>query len=353
MKQMPNRTVHRVHFEDFGGAEFERLVFAYHVRAGWSDLAWYGQTGSDQGRDIIGAEPFDAAPPRRTVIQCVNRNALVQVKAEQDMGKAVAAPTGRPDAFRFVCRSSVSAERRDAVTVSARRLGVSHVTVWSGVEFEENLRLRGEDLLRRFCAGETFPDGEKELRHFADDFPSMTDGEALHLMAAVFDRPAFTTPFQEESSLPAFLQAIEDTIRALNTGVWHTREGVEIRRIPSLHHLRDARTRAGVAKAVQLVDELRRVFVARRRDGGIKPCGCGQESCPVFMVKPDTAAELDRTRRRALAAFRVVTLEVRGHLAERAARAVPGDLGRILAEAGTTTSIPGDELPEGWPDSHG
>lgn len=171
MKQMPNRTVHRVHFEDFDGAEFERLVFAYHVRAGWSDLAWYGQTGSDQGRDIIGVEPFDAAPPRRTVIQCVNRNALTQVKAEQDMGKAVAAPTGRPDAFRFVCRSSVSAERRDAVTAAARGLGVSHVTIWSGVEFEENLRLRGEDLLRRFCAGETFPDGEEELRRFADDFP--------------------------------------------------------------------------------------------------------------------------------------------------------------------------------------
>lgn len=145
----------------------------------------------------------------------------------------------------------------------------------------------------------------------------MTDGEALHLMAAVFDRPAFVTPFQEESSLPAFLQAIEDTIRALNTGVWHTREGVEIRRIPSLHHLRDARTRAGDANAVQLVDELRRVFVARRRDGSIKPCGCGQESCPVFMVQPRAAVELDRTRMRALDAFHIVVLDARSDLAKR------------------------------------
>lgn len=47
MRQMPNRTVRSVHFKDFSGAEFERLVFAYHVRVGWSDLAWYGQTGSD------------------------------------------------------------------------------------------------------------------------------------------------------------------------------------------------------------------------------------------------------------------------------------------------------------------
>lgn len=52
-------------------------------------------------------------------------------------------------------------------------------------------------------------------------------------------------------------------------------------------------------------------------------------------------------------AERVATLKAHGHLVERAARAVPGDLGRILAKAGAVTSIPGDELPEGWPDNHG
>lgn len=307
MSRTPNSTVHRMHFEDFGGAEFERLVFAYHLRAGWSDLAWHGQTGGDQGRDIIGAEPLDGAPLRRTVIQCVNRGTLAQVKAEADMGKAVAAPTGRPDAFRFVCRGNVSSERRDAVAAAARRLGVPHVAVWSGAEFEENLRLRGADLLRRFCAGEAFPDDAGALRRFVDDFPGIGDDEALRLMAAVLDRPVFTTPFQEESSLPAFQQALEDTIRALNTGVWHTREGAEIRRIPSLHHLRDPRARDGVTKAVRHVDELRRAFVARLRDGGVTPCSCGKASCPVFTVQPGVAAELDRIRRRALAAFRAVS----------------------------------------------
>ena len=52
------------------------------------------------------------------------------------------------------------------------------------------------------------------------------------------------------------------------------------------------------------------------------------------------------------AAEKVATLKARGYLAERAARATPGDLGRILAKAGTATPIPGDELPEGWPNSH-
>jgi hypothetical protein len=41
------RTVRPIHFEDYCGAEFERLVFAYHLRDGRTDLAWvFGQTGS-------------------------------------------------------------------------------------------------------------------------------------------------------------------------------------------------------------------------------------------------------------------------------------------------------------------
>ena len=51
------------------------------------------------------------------------------------------------------------------------------------------------------------------------------------------------------------------------------------------------------------------------------------------------------------AAEKVAALKARGYLAERAARATPGDLGRVLAKAGTATLIPGDELPEGWPES--
>jgi N-acetylglutamate synthase/N-acetylornithine aminotransferase len=48
------------------------------------------------------------------------------------------------------------------------------------------------------------------------------------------------------------------------------------------------------------------------------------------------------------AAEKVATLKARATLAERAARATPGDFGRILAAAGTATPIPGDELPETW-----
>lgn len=297
------RTVQRVHFEDFGGPEFERLVFAYHLRAGWRDVAWYGQTGSDLGRDIVGTELFDDRPSRRTVIQCVNRAGLTNAKAKTDMKKAVGAPTGVPDAFKFVCRGAVSSERRDAISTAGRQLGLKFVDIWSGVEFEEALRLRAEFLLQRFVEGVVFPDAEADLRRFVDDFPDLSDDDALRMMAAVFDRPAFRTPFAAESQLPAFQQAIEDTIRALNTGVWRTRDGAEIRRIPSLHNVRDEHIRAGLARVVRELDEVRRLFKLHLTHGGVQHCSCGDPSCPTFIVQPHAAKELDRARSVALSTF--------------------------------------------------
>lgn len=299
-------TVHPIHFEDYSGLQFERLVYAYHVRAGWRDLIWHGQSGGDQGRDITGIEPFDDQPARRTIIQCANRDTLTLAKAKGDMAKAVKAAGGRPDAFKFVSRGAVSDTSRVRIEQAAASLGVAHVTIWSGVEFEENLRLRAEYLLHRFVRGIEFPDADADIRKFVDDFPDLSDTDALQLMAAVFDRPAFRTPFQQESSLPAFQQAIEDTVGALNTGVWRTRDGDEIRRIPSVHHLRDRRTRAVLEKVIRQVDELRRVFVARLKEGEIKHCGCGRPDCPTYMLTHRVVDELDAARRKVLATFHSV-----------------------------------------------
>lgn len=48
------------------------------------------------------------------------------------------------------------------------------------------------------------------------------------------------------------------------------------------------------------------------------------------------------------AAEKVAALKARKYLEDRAARAVPGEMGRLLAKAGTATPLPGDEVPEGW-----
>jgi len=298
------RTVRPIHFEDFSGSEFERLVFAYHLCDGWTDLAWFGQTGSDQGRDIVGTRPFDDQPDERTVIQCVNRGSLTQAKAEKDMAAAVNAVTGKPDAFKFVCRGNVSAQRRDEVRSAAAKLGVPKVAIWSGAEFEEHLRLRAEFLLQRLVEGVPFPDSEVELRNFVDTFPDVDDEQALAMLARAFDRPAFRTPFQQESNLNAFQQAIDDTIRVLSTGIWQTREGVEIHRLPSLHHIRDAGIRSALELTVRELDQLRRRFKMLLSSGEIRPCGCGNPTCPTFMLTDAAAREMDRARDRVLAAFR-------------------------------------------------
>ena len=48
---LPAKYVQPIHFEDFDGLQFERLVFAYHARADkWRSIEWYGQSGSDLGR---------------------------------------------------------------------------------------------------------------------------------------------------------------------------------------------------------------------------------------------------------------------------------------------------------------
>ena len=303
---MATITVSPVHFEDYSGIQFERLVFAYHLRAGWHDLIWHGQSGGDQGRDISGIEPFDDQPARKTIIQCANRDTLTLAKAKSDMSKSIKATGSVPDVFKFVSRGAVSDAGRTRIEQAAASLGVRHVTIWSGVEFEENLRLRAEYLLHRFVQGVEFPDVEADIQKFTDDFPDLSDADVLQLMAAVFDRPAFRTPFQQESSLPAFQKAIEDTIGALNTGLWRTREGIEIRRIPSIHHLKNQRIQTVMGRVVRQVDQLRRIFVTRLKEGEIRPCGCGQPDCPTFMLTQRVADELDDARQRILTTFQSV-----------------------------------------------
>ena len=84
---LPAKYVQPVHFEDFDGAQFERLVFAYHARTDkWRSLEWYGQVGSDLGRDIWGIRGEVTGGTESVCVQCVNRGRLTFAKAEADLG---------------------------------------------------------------------------------------------------------------------------------------------------------------------------------------------------------------------------------------------------------------------------
>src|SRR5689334_1823568 len=104
--------VNPVHFEDFDGHNFERLVFAYHCRREeWQSLEWYGQVGADLGRDIWGVSRSSES----ICIQCVNRSSLTLKKVQGYLAKIARAPLGIPDRFRIVTRSQVSAPLRDKI----------------------------------------------------------------------------------------------------------------------------------------------------------------------------------------------------------------------------------------------
>src|SRR5216117_4497299 len=107
---MPNRIVQPVHFEDFDGRH-ERLVFAYLLRTdNWQTIDWYGQSGSDSGRDIWGIWETDAYPQGQKIcIQCANVRSLTYKKVREDLDKVLARPNGKPDVFVVVAGGSVSA----------------------------------------------------------------------------------------------------------------------------------------------------------------------------------------------------------------------------------------------------
>jgi hypothetical protein len=302
---MPNRVVQPIHFEDFDGHQFERLVFAYLWRTGtWQSLDWYGQAGGDSGRDIWGVREQDGNPHTQKVCyQCANLKSLSYKKVQDDVEKVLGCPNGKPDIFIIVAGGVVSAALKDKAKKLCEQKQIDKCEVWSGKEFEERLRANGESLLKRFIEGKLFPESPAELCKFSESILASSDKETLAVMASLFDRPAFYTPFQGESSVPDFKKAITDTIEALNTGICRLRDGTEIRRIPSRHTLQSTETKRALARIERMLVELRAQYDEYLRTGDIRPCGCDSIDCPVFMCSPRAVQEMDRMRMALLNAF--------------------------------------------------
>ncbi|MDB5325904.1 MAG: hypothetical protein JWM57_1473 [Phycisphaerales bacterium] len=148
------KAVQPIHFDDFSGHQFERLVFAFLLRTEkWRTLEWYGQSGSDGGRDIWG-ERDDG---KTVCTLCANWKALTASKIIDDLNKIACATKGSPDVAWAVCGGSVSAATRDKVKEHAKNIGIAEFHIWSGQEFEERLRRDAQALLKRFVNGEAFP----------------------------------------------------------------------------------------------------------------------------------------------------------------------------------------------------
>ncbi len=300
--------VHRIHFEDYDGTTFERLVFAFLLRTNdWISLDWYGQTGSDSGRDIWGLRESDRFPNgQRICALCANWQKLTKAKAKSDLAKLRKSPSGFPDKCIVISGGVISAKLRDAIKNEASKVAIHECEVWSGPEFEERLRDKAESLLKRFFGGEAFPDSSKELQLFVGSVQVDNDEERLALMSSLFDRPAFYTPFHQESSVPAFKKAITDTIEALGTGVHRLRDGTEIRRIPSRHQIQSPATKKELGSIEKQLAKLRTTYESLVKAGEIRPCGCNVPECSVFHPTHSAIQQMDQIRSEILDSFRKI-----------------------------------------------
>lgn len=299
-------TVHPLDFSQLPGADFERLVFAFLWRRWpWSQLDWYGQLGDDQGRDIWGHRENDWGKPELVVVACANWQRLTFNKAKKDIDKIMAGPHGSPAHLIVVAGGKVSSDLKTRVTNYAKLVGIPKAEVWSGPEFEELLRHHADSVLRRFLSGEVLPDESLALRSFVAATPS-DEEEAMRILGRLVDRPAFTTPFHMESSLPGFRRAISDTIEAINTGIYRTRDGTIISRLPSKGDFSNPEIRGQLDIIASELNRLRMTFDGYIRSGSVRPCGCGEPDCPVFEIKPEAARDLNDRREIILNAVRHV-----------------------------------------------
>jgi len=156
-------SVQPIHFEDRSGQEFERLAFAYILRVEeWDTIDWYGQLGSDRGRDIWGV--LSNRRWNSTVCyQCANRQNLVFNKAKEDLDKICAGQNQIPSKFVLIVGGKVSANMKTRIATYAGGKGISSAEVWSGSEFEERLRRDTPSLIQRFCNGVVFPEIVSDL----------------------------------------------------------------------------------------------------------------------------------------------------------------------------------------------
>lgn len=140
-----------------------------------------------------------------------------------------------------------------------------------------------------------------QLDRFVAQSLPLSDVDVARALLAGLDRPAFRTPFHQESSLPRFRAAIAETISAINTG--KTPSGTQL---PSKADVRDPAMRAALDSVVQRLVALRSAFDDLLKKGEIRPCGCQEPDCPVHMLSDRACREMDRRRHKLLVAAQAV-----------------------------------------------
>jgi hypothetical protein len=86
------------------------------------------------------------------------------------------------------------------------------------------------------------------------------DKKLITFFAQCLDRPAFRTSFHQEMSFTAFDEAMQDTLLALNTGYWKTRDGTVLERSLGKSCVVNPRWREDLDKIAAIIEEIRKRF---------------------------------------------------------------------------------------------
>ncbi len=130
-------------FDQLSPADFERLCLWLARREGFEDIEYLGETGSEQGRDLL-ARRAD----RRFTFQCKRVQRFTAANAIHEVKKIRSLPDSeQPDELIFVVTKAVSAATRR----SAREAWGEAQTCqfWCGAELDERVK-RYPDILTEF-----------------------------------------------------------------------------------------------------------------------------------------------------------------------------------------------------------
>jgi hypothetical protein len=131
------------------------------------------------------------------------------------------------------------------------------------------------------------------------------DEVILSQISQVFDRPAFNTGFGGDRPITGFDKAISDTIEALNTGLWKTRDGTVISKIGSRHEIKDKGIRTKLGLIEKDLVELRAKFNQGLITGCFYIVETGQSQ---YLKVRDTDAtlEIERLKNKVVGSFKEI-----------------------------------------------
>lgn len=162
-----------------------------------------------------------------------------------------------------------------------------------------------------------FKEVYKLVSNYIDKLPDIVDDKTvIEEYLQCFDRPMFVTPFYYECNLPDFEQAINDTVEAINTGMYRLRDGTLIKKITPKTEIRDKSLRKKVDELVTDLILLRINYNKLLSTEDIRKCGCEDPNCATYFLSPKACQKMDSVRQKILKKIKDLSPSFHGQFLE-------------------------------------